>query len=174
MVYLTLLIPVILGIGFLNFTRLTGARNLVDELWAEVHTYLGNRHDLIPAFVERAKEYTDQEPPVFAALGQARTRCMNIGDIKGKIEAEKALTLHLSQFLSLAGSMPALKQDHHFVECVELLKKTEKQVAQTVREYNTAVRSYNAQLDAGLTGMVAHLLCFRPETPFDVMLVTTS
>lgn len=173
MIYLTLLLPAIVAIGFLGFTRLTGARNQVDELLSEVNAHLGNRHDLIPPLVERAREYADEEPPVFNALGQIRTHCMSVGGLQEKADAETALTGHLKQFLSLAGCAPPLVQDCHFAENLERLRKTEKQIAQTIGEYNAAVRKYNAMLETGTTGMVSGLLSFRPESLFEVKLVTT-
>lgn len=172
MIYLTLLIPVVVAIGLIGFTRLTGARNLVDELLAEVNTHLGDRHDLIPALVERAREYAEEEPAVFDALGQVRTHCMNVGGMQGKMEAETACTGHLKQFLSLAGCVPPLMQDRHFAENLERLGKTETEIARTVGEYNAAVRNYNALLETGITGLVSGLLSFRPESPFEVKLVT--
>lgn len=173
MIYLMMLIPVVVAIGLIGFTRLTGARNLADDLWAEVDIQLSNRHDIIPALVERAREYADEEPPVFNALAQIRTHCMNVGAMKERIEAETALAGHLSQFLSLAGCLPTLMQDRHFAECLEGLTKTEERISQAIRGYNTAVRKYNAMLETGITGMVAGLLSFRPESLFEVRLVTS-
>lgn len=172
MIYLTLLIPVIVAIGLIGFTRLTGARNLVDELLAEVYTHLGDRHDLIPALVERAREYAEEEPAVFHALAQVRTHCMNVGGLQGKMEAETACTGHLKQFLSLAGCVPPLMQDRHFAENLERLGKIETEIARTVGEYNAAVRKYNTLIETGITGLVAGLLSFRPESLFEVKLVT--
>ncbi len=138
--------------------------------WSEVVNQYQRRADLIPNLVNTVKGYAAQEADVLTAVTNARA---SVGAIKatpemlndpqafGKFQqAQGELSGALSRLLVVVENYPNLKSDVAFRDLQAQLEGTENRITvarkryiDTVREYNTTVRSFPTNLTAMLFSM---------------------
>lgn len=138
--------------------------------WSEVLNQYQRRADLIPNLVNTVKGYAKHEEGVFVAVTEARAKVgqMQINADQPLDEAQLAqfqaaqgeLSSALSRLLVVSENYPALKADANFRDLQAQLEGTENRIAlarnryiETVRVYNTTVRSFPTNLVAKVTGM---------------------
>lgn len=146
--------------------------------WSEVLNQYQRRADLVPNLVNTVKGYAAQEERVLTEVTNARA---NVSAIKATpelvndpaafqkfIQAQSQLTGALSRLLAVAENYPNLKSDALFRDLQSQLEGTENRITvarnryiETVRTYNTTVRSFPVNLTAMAFG-------YRPKPSFTV------
>ena len=139
-----------------QFVRLDEA---VKSSWAQVENQLQRRYDLIPNLVETVKGYAKQEKDVLVEVTNARARVGGATTVPDKISANNELSGALSRLLVVVESYPDLKSNQNFLRLQDELAGTENRIAverrrynETVQAYNVAIRSFPANLLAGMYG----------------------
>lgn len=163
-----LLIAVIVALalaGFLysflkgTYNQFVTLEESVKSSWAQVENQLQRRYDLIPNLVETVKGFAKQEKDVLIEVTNARARVGGATTVPDKISANNELSGALSRLLVVVEQYPDLKSNQNFLRLQDELAGTENRIAverrrynETVQTYNVAIRSFPANLLAGLYG----------------------
>src|SRR5512138_868288 len=167
-----LAIIVILFLIFIGiYNGLVGLRNQVKNAWAQIDVQLKRRYDLVPNLVETVKGYAKHERETFERVTQARAACLGARSPAELAQAENMLTGALKSLFAVAEAYPELKANQNFLQLQTELGNTENQISfsrgtynDTVREYNTAIQMFPANLIAGLFGFRSREF-FKTDTP---------
>ena len=131
----------------------------VKSSWAQVENQLQRRFDLIPNLVETVKGYAKQEQNVLVEVTNARARVGGATTVPDKITANNELSSALSRLLVVVEQYPDLKSNQNFLRLQDELAGTENRIAverkrynEAVQAYNVAIRSFPANLMAGMYG----------------------
>ncbi len=175
-IYLLLAVAVVAVIFFLwaigAYNGLVALGQGVKTAKAQIDVLLKRRYDLIPNLVETVKGYAAHEKGTLEAVINARNAAVSAsatGDPAKMSAAEGQLTGAVRQLFAVAEAYPDLKANQNFLQLQGELVNTENQIAgagggfnNTVREYNTKLMSFPANLIAGIFG-------FRPEPYFEIV-----
>jgi LemA protein len=142
-----------------NYNRFVSLDEAVKSSWAQVENQLQRRYDLIPNLVETVKGYAKQEKDVLVEVTNARAKVGGAGNVPDKIAANNELSGALSRLLLVVERYPDLKSNQNFLRLQDELAGTENRIAverrrynETVQSYNVAVRSFPANMLAGMFG----------------------
>jgi len=140
----------------------------VKAAWAQVENQLQRRYDLIPNLVETVKGFAQQERQVFIGVTEARAKVGGAKSIPEKIEANQELTSALSRLLVTVERYPDIKSDQNFIRLQDELAGTENRIAVERRRYNEAVRAYNVRIRTFPANLLAGLFGFTKAEFFEV------
>ncbi|HLT45758.1 MAG TPA: LemA family protein [Rubricoccaceae bacterium] len=160
-----------------TYNSLVQKDTAVEEAWANVETAYQRRADLIPNLVSTVQGAADFERTTLQEVVDARARATSINisaddlddpaAVEQYLAAQQQLSGALGRLLAVAENYPQLQATEAFRDLQVQLEGTENRinVARTryneaVRDYNTSVRSFPANLFAGLFG-------FDTRTPFE-------
>jgi LemA protein len=142
----------------------------VNEKWSQVENVYQRRADLIPNLVEVVKGYAGHEKETLMGVTEARAKMggqVNVGsEVLNNPEAfakfqqaQGALTSALQRLMVVVEKYPDLKADQRFADLQTQLEGTENRIAverrrfnESVRDYNTNVRKFPANIIAGMFG----------------------
>ncbi|MDP1991790.1 MAG: LemA family protein [Syntrophales bacterium] len=131
----------------------------VKSSWAQVENQLQRRFDLVPNLVETVKGYAKQEKDVLVEVTNARARVGGATTVPDKISANNELSGALSRLLVVVERYPDLKSNQNFLRLQDELAGTENRISverrrynESVQAYNVAIRSFPANLLAGMYG----------------------
>jgi LemA protein len=155
-----LLLALIFGSGLMRaYNGLVTERESVDKSWAQVENVLQRRGDLIPNLVETVKGYAAHEKEVFEKVADARGRLAGATTPQEASAANAGLTSALGRLLAISENYPDLKANENFIRLQDELAGSENRIAiermrynETVRVYNTHIKSFPANLIAGFFG----------------------
>ena len=139
----------------------------VKSSWAQVENQLQRRLDLIPNLVETVKGYAKQEKDVFIEVTNARSKVGGAGTIPDKIQANNELTSALSRLLVVVENYPELKSNQNFLKLQDELAGTENRIAVERRRYNEAVQAYNVKIRSFPANLLAGIFGFGPAAFFE-------
>jgi LemA protein len=140
----------------------------VQAAWAQVENQLQRRYDLIPNLVETVKGFAQQERDVFIGVTEARSKVGQADTIPEKIEANQQLTSALSRLLVTVERYPDIKSNQNFIRLQDELAGTENRIAVERRRYNEAVRAYNVRIRTFPANIMAGMLGFTKAEFFEV------
>ena len=150
---------VVLALSGCGYNTLVSQGEACDAAWSEVDNQLQRRNDLVPNLVETVKGYAKQEQDVLVKVTEARSRVAGAGTPADKIQASNELSGALSRLLVVAERYPDLKSNQNFLRLQDELAGTENRISverrrynETVQAYNVAIRSFPANLLAGMYG----------------------
>lgn len=145
------------------YNQLVKRRQLVTNGWADIDVQLKRRSNLIPRLVETVKGYAAHERALFEDVVAKRNQASEAGDDPGRRgAAETALSQPVAKLIAVAEDYPVLKASVNFLKLQSELSETETKIEMArrfyngaVRELNIAVKSFPANLLAGLFGFAA-------------------
>jgi LemA protein len=160
------IVGVFVLIGALIYGSFVSAQNqlvrkdeTVKTSWSDVDVQLQRRADLIPNLVETVKGFTKEESTVFGDIANARAGLLNAHDPKSKIAANGTLDSAFGRLLALTENYPQLRSNQQFLRLQDELSGTENRIGvarrrynETLRDYNTFVRSFPTSVWAGILG----------------------
>jgi LemA protein len=160
------IVGVFVLIGALIYGSFVSAQNqlvrkdeTVKTSWSDVDVQLQRRANLIPNLVETVKGFTKEESTVFGDIANARAGLLNAHDPKSKIAANGTLDSAFGRLLALTENYPQLRSNQQFLRLQDELSGTENRIGvarrrynETLRDYNTFVRSFPTSVWAGILG----------------------
>jgi LemA protein len=154
-----------------SYNRFVSQEESVKAQWAQVENQLQRRNDLIPNLVESTKGFAQQERDVFNAIAESRARLAGAQTPEQKIQAANEQSSALARLLVVVENYPVLKSNETFARLMDELAGTENRIAvermrynEKVQEYNTARRSFPANITAGIFGFKEYPLFQAPES----------
>jgi LemA protein len=161
-----LAVVVIAAISIYN--TLVGARNQVQEAWAQVDVQLKRRFDLIPNLMETVKGYMHHERDTLEAVTKARAAVAGAGTIDERAQAEGGLGAALGRLFAVAESYPDLKASTNFLALQEELTSTENKIGFARQYYNQVVMQLNNRIQMFPSNIVAGMFNFKAGSFFEV------
>jgi LemA protein len=162
-----------------SYNRFVSQEEAIKTQWAQVENQLQRRSDLIPNLVETVKGYASHESAVFKDVADARARLLAAKTPEDKIEAANQETSALGRLLAVVENYPQLKANEQFNRLMDELSGTENRIAtermrynERIQEYNTARRSFPANITAGIFGFKEYPLFEAPPEAKQVPKVT--
>ena len=152
-----------------SYNKFVSQEEAIKTQWAQVENQLQRRNDVIPNLVETVKGYAAHETAVFKEVSDARARLASATTTSEKIEAANQETTALGRLIAIAENYPQLKANEQFNRLMDELSGTENRIAtermrynERIQEYNTARRSFPANITAGIFGFKEYPLFEAP------------
>ena len=139
----------------------------VKSSWAQVENQLQRRFDLIPNLVDTVKGYAKQEKDVLVEVTNARARVGGATTVPDKINANNELSGALSRLLVVVEKYPDLKSNQNFLRLQDELAGTENRIAVERRRYNEAVQTYNVAIRSFPANLLAGMYGFTKAAFFE-------
>ncbi len=145
------------------FNGLVQKRNRMKNAWSDIDVQLKRRYDLVPNLVESVKGYKEHEASVLEAVTKARTSAMQAtGGADARAQAENMLSGALKTLFAVAENYPQLKASENFQQLQTALADLEEQIQSSRRYYNASVRELNTAMQTFPANMIAGMLGFTP------------
>jgi LemA protein len=168
---LYILIGVIAAIGLaviFIFNGLVRRRQMANNGWSDIDVQLKRRADLIPQLVTTVQGYAAHERELFADITEKRTAAIAAGnDPAARGAAEGALSAPVKRLFAVAEDYPDLKASDNFLNLQTELSDTESKVEMARRFYNGAVRDLNTAVQSFPANLIAGLFGFRQRSFFE-------
>jgi len=162
---MTYLIGAIVLVGLFvafTFNALVRMRNRAKEALSDIDVQLKRRFDLIPNLVETVKGYAKHEKSVLENVTKARADVASSeGDPLQREQAENMLSSTLKTLFAVAENYPDLKANANFLDLQRELADTENKIQASRRFYNTTVRDLNTKVESFPANLIAGMLGFK-------------
>jgi LemA protein len=175
---LIIAIVVVLVVVFSLYSFFKGTYNTfvsLDEAvkgsWAQVENQLQRRYDLIPNLVETVKGYAKQEKDVLVEVTNARAKVGGAANVPDKISANNELSGALSRLLVVVERYPDLKSNQNFIRLQDELAGTENRIAVERKRYNDAVKTFNVAIRSFPANLLAGMFGFQTAPFFEAPVV---
>ncbi len=139
----------------------------VKSSWAQVENQLQRRFDLIPNLVETVKGYAKQEKDVLVEVTNARAKVGGANTVTDKINANNELSGALSRLLVVVEKYPDLKSNQNFIRLQDELAGTENRISVERKRYNDAVKNYNVAIRSFPANVLAGMFGFDKAAFFE-------
>ena len=149
-----------------SYNGLVDSEAEVDRAFADVDTQLQRRNDLIPNLVAAVRGILDQEQAVFGELARARQAYAGATTPEQKVDAANAIEAGLGRLLAIVEAYPELRSSENVRDLQVQLEGTENRIAQSRRDYNGQVTSYNKRVKRFPRSVVAGLFGFDEKLLF--------
>ena len=167
-IVLVVILVIVLAIYSLfagNYNKFVKMDVAIKAAWSQVENQLQRRYDLIPNLVETVKGYAKQEKSVLVEVTNARAKVGGAGNIPDKIAANNQLSGALSRLLLVVERYPDLKSNQNFMRLQDQLAGTENRIAVERMRYNEAVKAYNEAVRSFPANIIAGMFNFK-ESPY--------
>jgi LemA protein len=167
-IVLVVILVIVLAIYSLfagNYNKFVKMDVAIKAAWSQVENQLQRRYDLIPNLVETVKGYAKQEKSVLVEVTNARAKVGGAGTIPDKIAANNQLSGALSRLLLVVERYPDLKSNQNFMRLQDELAGTENRIAVERMRYNEAVKAYNEAVRSFPANIIAGMFNFK-ESPY--------
>jgi len=152
--------------AIVTFNRLLQLRQLSGNAWADIDVQLKRRHDLIPAVVAVVKGHAGYERETLEALVAARGQALQATGPAARFRDEDPVSGALSRIFAIAEAYPDLKAAASFAGLQRTLTDVEDHLQNARRYYNAVVRDFNTAIARFPANLVAGSLGFRPREFF--------
>ena len=152
-----------------NYNKFVALDEGAKAAWAQVENQLQRRYDLIPNLVETVKGYAKHEQDVFVQVTNARSKVGGMANASeaDKIKAQNELSSALSRLLVVVERYPDLKANQNFLKLQDELAGTENRISVERKKYNEAVQRYNVAIRSFPANLLAGMFGFEKKPLFE-------
>ena len=170
MVLIIVVVLIVLAIIFLIglYNSIVQLKVRADSAWSDIDIQLKRRHDLIPNIVETVKGYAAHEKGTFENISKWRSAAMSATGPADRAQAENQLTGALRQLFAVAEAYPELKASEQFTGLQNSLQEVEDALQNARRYYNAVVRDYNTRIATFPANVFAGMMGFQPRQFFEL------
>lgn len=151
-----------------SYNSLVSKEEKVEKEFSNISVQLERRADLIPNLVNTVKGYASHETEVIDKVTKARENLLKANTTEEKSNANNELTGALNALMVVVENYPDLKASENFIQLSDELAGTENRIANSRRDYNDAVTSYNTAIKKFPMNMVASIFGFEKKDYFEV------
>src|SRR5215470_10461496 len=159
-----------------SYNRLVRLQQSVDQSWAQVQNVYQRRADLIPNLVNTVSGAANFEKSTLVEVTNARASVGRVQLDPSKAPTDAAqleqfqaaqgqLSNALSRLLVVVERYPELKSNQNFLSLQAQLEGTENRIAVERGNFNTVVQNYNVAVRSFPANLIAGMLGFLPR-PF--------
>ena len=159
-------IVLVLVFGIFTWNKLTRLRQLADNAWADIDVQLKRRHDLIPQVVAVVKGHANYERGTLESVVEARSGAMNATSPASKAAAEEPVARGLQRIFALSEAYPELRAQESFRGLQTTLSDIEDHLQNARRYYNAVVRDFNTAIQQFPANLLAGTMGFGPREFF--------
>jgi len=164
------------GIGAYN--KIIASEEAVKAQWAQVENTYQRRYDLVPNLVATVQGEADFEKSTLSAVVDARSKMGGVvkidadklGDeatMKRFQESQATLGGALQRLMMVTENYPDLKSNQSFQDLRVQLEGAENRIAAERRRYNETVRDYNTYIRQFPANIIAGVAGASPKVPFE-------
>lgn len=150
------------------YNSLVQLRVRTESAWSDIDVQLKRRHDLIPNLVETVKGYAAHEKGTFEDVAKFRSMAMQATTPADKAQAEGQLSTALKSLFAVAESYPQLQASQEFTELQNSLNSIEDNIQNARRYYNAVVRDYNTRVQSFPANIIAGMFGFQARQFFEM------
>jgi LemA protein len=151
------------------YNGLVSKNQMVKNGWADIDVQLKRRADLIPQLVTTVKGFAAHEKSLFEDVVAKRGAALAAGDDPlARGVAEAALSQPVARLVAVAEAYPELKSDQNFLDLQNELSDTENKIEMARRFFNGAVRELNTRVQSFPANLIAGLFGFREKVFFEI------
>ena len=151
-----------------GYNGLVNAEETVNNKFATIDTYLQRRADLIPNFVNTVKGYADFEQETYLAVTEARAAVNKAETPEEQAAANAQLDGAIDIFVNaVTENYPSLASGEQFRALQDELSGSENRIAVARKDYNDAVKEYNASIRRFPKNLLAGLFGFDAAEYFE-------
>ena len=149
------------------YNRLVRLRNGSEGAWSDIDVQLKRRWELIPNLVETVKGYARHEQSTFEQVTAARSQAMQARTPGEHAAAEGNLQSVLKALFAVAEAYPELRANENFLGLQRELSGLEEAIQNARRYYNAVVRDLNTAIQSFPANVVAGALGFHSREFFE-------
>lgn len=150
-----------------SYNSLNSAKIEVESQYGQIENQIQRRADLIPNLVSTVKGYMQYEEKILTEVTAARTKVLNAATPEDKNLADGELTAAVGRLIAVSENYPALKADTHFTELMREIAGSENRIAVARKDYNSAIRDYNLEVETFPGVIFAKFFGFSPMKQFE-------
>ncbi len=164
---IAVLVVVIIIATVIN-NQIIAKKNQVAQAFGSIEIYLKKRFDLIPNLVAMVNKYLAHEKEVLLKVTALRSKADNAKNSQEKIEASNEFAKVMSGLNVNVENYPDLKADKQFLNLQFELTDIEDQISAARRAYNTAVTSYNNNIQMFPASIVSGIRKDKTDTLLEI------
>lgn len=149
-----------------TYNRLAGARENVNETYAQVQNVVQRRADLIPNLVNTVKGYSDYEGETLTKITEARAGVTNAKTPEELANANENLSQAIRDINVVVENYPDLKANTQYTQLMDELAGSENRISVERGNYNQAVKSYNSDIRRFPTNLIAKITGYQEAEYF--------
>jgi len=152
-----------------NYNRFVSLDEAAKTSWAQVENQLQRRYDLIPNLVETVKGYAKFEQETLIQVTNARAKVGGMANASqaDQMKAQNELGSALSRLLVVVERYPELKANQNFLRLQDELAGTENRISVERKRYNDAVQAYNVAIRSFPANILAGMFGFTQKPLFE-------
>ncbi len=152
-----------------NYNRFVSLDEAAKTSWAQVENQLQRRYDLIPNLVETVKGYAKFEQETLIQVTNARAKVGGMANASqaDQMKAQNELGSALSRLLVVVERYPELKANQNFLRLQDELAGTENRISVERKRYNDAVQAYNVAIRSFPANILAGMFGFAQKPLFE-------
>ena len=162
-------VAVLLGLASMVHlrNRLVRLKSQVANALASIDAMLKKRHDLIPNLVAAVQGFMGHERDILTRITELRAAALARKlPPPERMAVEESLSRELAGLTVAVENYPQLRSNENVLQLQRALNEAEEQISASRRFYNSAVTEYNIALRTFPSNLVASMLAYRPEAPF--------
>lgn len=168
LVLLLLIVGAVVFWAIMLYNRLVKKRNHVEDGWSGIDVQLKRRYDLIPNIVNVVKKYAEHEQETLEKVINLRNAAQGKHTPGEQGRDEQKLSQALSGLMVQVEAYPDLKANTNFIDLQQQLQKIEDDIQYARRYYNGAVREYNTAVQSFPANLIAEKYDFREAEFFEL------
>ncbi len=158
-----------------SYNNMAMADEQISASWGQVENVYQRRADLIPNLVSTVKGYASHEKETLEGVIEARSKAtsttidaskLDANSIQQFQQAQDGLSSALSKLMVVVERYPDLKANQNFLELQAQLEGTENRIAVERRNFNEAVKGYNAYIRLFPKNIYASIFGFEKKDYF--------
>ncbi|MBX7203284.1 MAG: LemA family protein [Bacteroidia bacterium] len=173
---LLFLLLVLFGVGGCSYNKLVDKEEKVRSQWAQVENAYQRRADLIPNLVNTVKGAANFEKETLTAVMNARASAtqtklsadnLTEENLKAFQQAQAGVSSALSRLLVSVEAYPDLKANQNFRDLMNELAGSENRISVERKRFNDLVQDYNRQVRSFPANMMAGIFGFEQKAYFE-------
>lgn len=161
---------VLVGLGLvIIYNGFVQKSQMADNGWSDIDVQLKRRANLIPQLVTTVQGYAVHEKGLFTEIAEKRAQALAVGDDPAnRGAAESALSQPVARLMAVAEDYPDMKASQNFLDLQRELADTEDKIEMARRFYNGAVRELNTMVQSFPANLFAGMFGFHPRSFFEI------